>query len=256
VFEFIPTSGDNAPALQDALNNHLGVTVKGWCQLNSQVHLGYGMALDCYGNNTSFRKGFDGDLFLLGTNAQLRNFYVDTIDPSLTGGAFKIEPGTTEQRISNIMGGARDFFIKWDNKNDGAGLIVRDCNFLTMDTSKFGVQASPEKDDMGTGIRSFYDIRFAGGKGFDFGGAANTMVDRCNMTDIKFPAQSQGGFIRNSRIATLAPIEVRGTYWTLFANVNQHPWHLMPELNNSDIWQYLGAGAVDMGAGPYVRVHT
>lgn len=249
-----PSAG--AAQINAALQTKSVLLTEGWFTAETTIEVPYGRSLSGQGNGTSLRKAFNGDLIRMGTASRLTDLYIDNNGTGFTGGGIRVQPGATHQAIERVNGTSQDFILKIDSPDDGEFLLMRDCNVLVGDPAKYAVQLPADQGWVGGGIRTFDNIVFGGHWGFDFGGASNTYVNRCNMTGIRFPAQSRGGFICFSRIATSVSVEVRGSYWTLFQNNIQHPLHLMPELNNSDIWQFLGAGTVNQGVGPGVRVHS
>lgn len=233
---------DHAAQINDLLLTKDVQLGPGWYRTDARINVPYGRTLSGAGNATSIRKNFNGDLIKLGTASKVQDLYVDQVDPVFTGGAFMIEGADTHQGIRRVNGGARDYFLKFLDSDCGGMFVAEDCNWGMFASNVYGVQLPVAQDSVGGGIRTFRNITFGGGWGFDFGGASNTMVDRCNMTGIKFRTTTQRTYVHRTRIANATPFEVTGINISLFDNALQNAVKLAPGLNNSDIWQYSGAG--------------
>jgi hypothetical protein len=256
-WEFIsPLPGEDMGAvINEAMQTH-----NVWVQLGnffqqSRIYVPWTRHLIGSGDGTVLIKQFHGDQILPGPQTVLRNFFFDAA-PEWGGGAIIVEEaGYNWQLIQNVNGWAKEYCLKLRDQGAGGRITVENCSWGTRDAA-YGVQLPLASEVPGNGIRTFNNIVFNGTWGFDLGGAADTYIRRCNFTNFRYRDNTLGSDVESCRFATGGPIEVRGSNHSLFNNRCQYPFHLMPGLNNSDIWQYRGAGVVDMGAGPNVRVHA
>lgn len=250
-----PIAGDNGPAINAALAAGNVMLGRGDFTISTRIDVPWAHMLVGSGDGTKLRKLGNIDLIRLGPQSVLRDFYYDSFDPNWVGGAIRCDAGDKWQVVHNINGWAKEFFIKCFGQDTGSRITVNDCSPAVYDGTRYCIQLPEDPEVPGNGIRTFNNVVCNGTWGFDLGGAADTYIRRCNFTNFRYRDNTLGADVESCRFATGGPIEVRGSNHSLFNNRCQYPFHLMPSLNNSDIWQYRGAGVVNMGMGPNVRIH-
>jgi hypothetical protein len=162
---------------------------------------------------TEIQKQFNGDLFVVGENAGLRNLYLDGDGGNYTGKCMLFTGTDGRQCIAGVK--ATD----WD-------LAVVDIATAAASQSNF-IDCIFERTASGTGTaryavvidstqqltakpRKFSHIETGGNCSFDFGGSNNTFVVNSVIGDVKYTAESRSVLISNSRILNQATLTIDG----------------------------------------------
>lgn len=253
-WEFLtPQPGDNAAVINEIFTAQQPRNV--WLQLGdfvqyTMIHVPHTRMLVGSGDGSRLIKAFNGDQVRLGPQTIMRDLRYEANNPNWTGGFMRCEIDDNWQVVQQITGWAKEFFIKCFGQAAGSRITVENCSPGVYDTTQHCIQLPTQQEVPGNGIRALRNIVCNGTPFIDFGGAADTFVERCNGTKWTFRPETLGADILYNRFATATPVEIpAGVHgaanYRIVGNRLQWPLVLMPGLVNTTAAFNYGAAVTN-----------
>lgn len=222
--------------------------------ITAQINIPAGMSV--HGCGYSVAKGFNGDMFNVGSGAIIHNLFLQGSGATFTGRGFVINSGSDQKLLDCGANDMDSYCLEYTTNDTGTRSEVRGGGTTWQRRVSPATNAAirlPAGDSISVGGRSFINIYCGGGKLIDLNGGNVTYIIGCN-GGVDFNANCRAAMLMGNRTGAL---NIDGAGIILFGNeigaavtVAATTQVLVADGNNIAGSVTLNAGCVEVNWGP------